>query len=79
MLRDGDIVVLDVAARRLDVDVPAEEWATRTPSIAAAAAYAAPIRGWARLYIDHVQQADTGVDLDFLIGGSGSTVARESH
>ena len=79
LLRDGDIVVLDVAARRLDVDVPAEEWATRTPSIAAAAAYAAPIRGWARLYIDHVQQADTGVDLDFLIGGSGSTVARESH
>ena len=79
LLRDGDIVVLDVAARRLDVDVPAEEWATRTPSIAAAAAYAAPIRGWARLYIDHVQQADTGVDLDFLVGGSGSTVARESH
>jgi len=79
LLRDGDVVVLDVPKRRLDVDVPAHEWATRTPSERAAAAYAAPTRGWERLYVDHVQQADTGADLDFLVGSSGDAVARESH
>ena len=36
-------------------------------------------RGWERLYVDHVQQANTGVDLDFLVGSSGSAVSRESH
>jgi len=36
-------------------------------------------RGYARLYIDHVLQADTGADLDFLVGKSGAEVARESH
>ena len=79
LLRDGDVVVLDVPGRRLDVDVPASEWAAREPSAAAAASYAAPTRGWERLYVDHVQQADTGADLDFLVGSSGDTVARESH
>ena len=78
-VRDGDVIVLDVPGRRLDVDVPASEWAVRTPSAAAAAAYAAPARGWERLYVDHVLQADRGVDLDFLVGGSGDQVARESH
>jgi len=42
-------------------------------------AYARPDRGWQRLYIDHVMQADTGADLDFLVGTSGSDVTRESH
>jgi dihydroxy-acid dehydratase len=79
LLRDGDVVVLDVPARRLDVDVPASEWAAREPSAGAAAGYAAPTRGWERLYVDHVQQADTGADLDFLVGSSGDRVARESH
>ena len=79
LLRDGDVVVLDVPGRRLDVDVPADEWASRTPSETAAACYAAPTRGWERLYVDHVQQADTGVDLDFLVGSSGDKVTRESH
>ena len=41
-------------------------------------AFAAPARGWERLYIDHVTQADTGADLDFLIGSSGDKVARET-
>jgi len=36
----------------------------------------AAIRGWTRLYVDHVKQADTGVDLDFLIGGSGDAPSR---
>jgi len=79
LLRDGDVVVLDVPKRRLDVDVPADVWAARRPSEAAAARYAAPTRGWERLYVDHVQQADTGADLDFLVGSSGDAVARESH
>ena len=38
-----------------------------------------PRRGWERLYVDHVLQADTGADLDFLVGCSGDEVTRESH
>jgi dihydroxy-acid dehydratase len=79
LVRTGDWVVLDVAERRLDIDVPAEELARREPSAAALAGYAKPARGWERLYIDHVLQADTGADLDFLRGASGSAVSRESH
>ena len=79
LVRDGDIIELDVAGRRLVLDVPDDELAARVPSPAAAAAYAAPTRGWERLYIDHVQQADTGADLDFLLGATGSAVGRESH
>ena len=36
-------------------------------------------RGYVRLYIEHVNQADEGCDLDFLVGGSGAAVPRESH
>jgi dihydroxy-acid dehydratase len=79
LVRDGDPIVLDVPARRLDVDVPHEELARRKPSDAAEAAYAAPVRGWERLYVEHVQQADRGADLDFLVGSSGDRVSRDSH
>jgi dihydroxy-acid dehydratase len=79
LVRTGDVVVLDVAARRIDVEVPDDELARRRPSAATAAGFAAPRRGWERLYVDHVQQADTGADLDFLVGSSGSAVSRESH
>ncbi|WP_405764491.1 IlvD/Edd family dehydratase [Streptomyces sp. NBC_01538] len=79
LVRTGDVIDLDVAARRLDVDVPADELARRTPNQATLAGFANPRRGWERLYVDHVQQADTGADLDFLIGSSGSEVSRESH
>jgi dihydroxy-acid dehydratase len=78
-LRTGDVIVLDVAARRLDVELDDADLAAREPSAAAAAAYADPRRGWERLYVDHVLQADTGADLDFLVGSSGSQVSRESH
>ena len=78
-VRTGDVITLDVPARRISVDLGDAELAAREPSRAAAAAYAAPTRGWSRLYVDHVQQADTGADLDFLLGSSGSQVARESH
>ena len=78
-VRTGDFVVLDVEARRLDVDVPAGELARRTPDEATVSGFARPRRGWERLYVDHVVQADTGADLDFLVGSSGSRVGRESH
>ena len=79
LVRTGDIIVLDVEKRTLDVELADGELGSRTPSAAAAAGYAKPLRGWERLYVDHVQQADTGVDLDFLVGSSGPEVSRESH
>jgi dihydroxy-acid dehydratase len=44
-----------------------------------AAAFAKPERGWELLYVEHVLQADSGADLDFLRGSSGDRVTRESH
>jgi dihydroxy-acid dehydratase len=79
LVQTGDVIVLDVPARRIDVEIPAEELARRTPTAATVTGFATPQRGWERLYVDHVQQADTGADLDFLVGSSGSAVSRESH
>ncbi|MEV0226283.1 IlvD/Edd family dehydratase [Streptomyces sp. NPDC050704] len=79
LARTGDFISLDVEARRIDLDVPADELARRIPNEATVTGFANPRRGWERLYVDHVQQADTGADLDFLVGSSGSEVSRESH
>jgi dihydroxy-acid dehydratase len=79
LVQTGDIIVLDVPARSLTMEVSLEELEKRVPSVATTSAYAAPTRGWSKLYIDHVQGADTGADLDFLIGSSGAKVSRESH
>jgi dihydroxy-acid dehydratase len=79
LVRTGDVIELDVPARRLSLDVAPEELQRREPPAAAVAAYAAPTRGWERLYVDHVLQADRGADLDFLVGASGHQVSRESH
>jgi dihydroxy-acid dehydratase len=79
LVRDGDTISLDVPGRRIDLEVPAEELQRRQPSEAAEASYSAPLRGWQQLYVDHVMQADRGVDLDFLVGSSGDTVTRDSH
>jgi dihydroxy-acid dehydratase len=79
LVQTGDVISLDVAARRIDVEVPDDELARRTVNEATVAGFAQPDRGWERLYVDHVLQADTGADLDFLLGSSGSTVSRESH
>ena len=79
LVRTGDPIVLDVAGRRLFIDIPQAELDARRPDPATVAGFAAPTRGWERLYIDHVQQADTGADLDVLVGSSGDTVSRESH
>jgi dihydroxy-acid dehydratase len=77
LVKDGDFIELDVESRRLHLDVSEVELAHRT---AAWAPSPTPYdRGYARLYIEHVMQAHTGADLDFLVGKSGASVARESH
>jgi dihydroxy-acid dehydratase len=77
LVENGDMITLDVEARRLTLDVPETELAKRRSEwVAPEPEYD---RGYARLYIDHVMQADRGVDFDFLLGGSGDTVKRESH
>jgi dihydroxy-acid dehydratase len=79
LVRDGVWISLDVRARRLELEVPPEELATRSIDVDTVRGFAQPRRGWERLYVDHVLQADTGADLDFLVGSSGSRVSRESH
>ena len=76
LVRDGDFIELDVPGRRLHLDLSDDELAQRR---AAWKAPPAPERGWAKLYVDHVQQAHLGADLDILVGGSGSDVAGDSH
>jgi dihydroxy-acid dehydratase len=78
-IKSGDIIELDVAARTINVKLSDADLAARSVSTETENAYAEPGRGWQRMYIDHVMQADTGADLDFLIGSSGSDVTRESH
>ena len=77
LVRNGDMIDLDVEARRLHLDVSSEElekrraeWRPPEPSVD---------RGYVRLYLDHVEQADKGADLDILTGGSGSEVTRDLH
>jgi dihydroxy-acid dehydratase len=79
LVRDGDMITLDVPSRLLSLNVSEADLAARTPSQASVDAYAAPQRGWAKLYVEHVTQADQGADLDFLVGSSGDRVDRESH
>lgn len=79
LVRTGDHILLDVPDRRLDVDIDPAELAARTVDAATLNAYAKPARGWERLYVQTVQQANTGADCDFLVGASGDRVSRESH
>ena len=78
LVQTGDWIELDVAGRRLHLDVSDEELLRRrkawTPP-----AVAGTDRGYVSLYRGHVQQAHLGADLDFLRGGSGSEVSRDSH
>lgn len=76
LVRNGDFIELDVPNRRLHLDVPEEELAQRRAEWKAPAS---PARGWTKLYVDHVQQAHLGADLDILVGGSGDEVGRDSH
>jgi dihydroxy-acid dehydratase len=77
LVRTGDWIELDVAARSLRLDVPDEELDRRRQGWAPPPA--AFQRGWPRLYVEHVLQADRGADLDFLVGGSGPGVPRHNH
>ncbi len=77
LIRNGDIISLDVENRSLNMEVSEEELAERRkawkpvlPDIQ---------RGYVGLYIKHVEQANLGADLDFLKGSSGSEVSRDSH
>ncbi|CAN2228090.1 IlvD Dihydroxyacid dehydratase/phosphogluconate dehydratase [Candidatus Nanopelagicaceae bacterium] len=78
-LQEGDLIELNVPARTLNVKISDAELAARAPSAAMVKALASPDRGWERLYIEHVEQAHLGADLDFLRGASGSQTPRESH
>ena len=79
LVQTGDTILLDVPNRTLNIEIDPNELSKRTPNPVSTAAYAAPERGWAKLYVDHVQGADTGADLDFLLGSGGNKVSRESH
>jgi L-arabonate dehydrase len=77
LVENGDLIELDVAKRRLELLVPEEElaqrrrkWKEPEPPLA---------RGYWRLYVDHVLQANEGADLDFLVGKSGAFVPRDNH
>jgi L-arabonate dehydrase len=76
LVQSGDLIALDVPKRSLCLEVDEKILAERrskwTPP-------PVPNRGWLKLYTEHVQQADKGADLDFLIGRSGAHVARDSH
>ncbi|HMB74766.1 MAG TPA: IlvD/Edd family dehydratase [Kiloniellaceae bacterium] len=76
LVRTGDRIALDSEKGTLTLEVSAEELERRR---AAWQAPAGAARGYAKLYRDHVLQADKGCDLDFLTGGSGAEVPRESH
>ncbi len=77
LVQNGDMIELDVAGRRLHLDVSEAELAKRR------AAWTPPAMhgdsGYQRLYVDHVLQADRGCDMDFLVGKRGAHVPRHSH
>ena len=74
-VRTGDWISLNVPERSLHVELTDAELAARTP----APAPPVPASGYARLYVEHVLQADRGADLDFLVGMRGSDPGKESH
>ena len=76
LVQNGDMIELDVPARRVHLEVSDAELARRRASWTPPEA---PGRGWQKLYVDHVQQAHLGADLDFLVGASGAGIPRDSH
>jgi len=77
VIQNGDLISLDVHNRSLSIAVSDEDLELRKQH----RGVAPPIvdRGYVNLYVNHVQQADLGADMDFLIGKSGSDVPRDSH
>ncbi|WP_339656714.1 IlvD/Edd family dehydratase [uncultured Maribacter sp.] len=76
-VKNGDMIVLNVEKRSLHLDVELEELIKRKKEWISPEPLAK--RGYVKMYIDHVEQADKGADLDFLVGGSGSKVERDLH
>jgi len=76
-VQNGDEIVLDVPARRLELLV--DDAALDRRRAASRPEPARFERGYAKLYVEHVLGADRGADFDFLVGKSGSAVAREMH
>ncbi|HEY3814353.1 MAG TPA: IlvD/Edd family dehydratase [Caulobacteraceae bacterium] len=79
VVKNGDEIVLDGPNRKLDLAVSDAELDERRKHWHATRPAVKYDRGWAKLYIDTVMQADSGCDLDFLVGASGDAVERESH
>ena len=77
LVKDGDRIELNVPERRLSVLLSDEALASRRAAWKPRAPVAT--RGYAKLYIDHVNQAHEGADFDFLIGASGPAVNTDSH
>jgi len=77
LVRNGDLITLDVPARSLQLHVDEAEMAARRAAWVPPAPHAT--RGYVKMYLDHVQQANEGADLDFLVGSSGAPVARDNH
>ncbi|MDG3439950.1 IlvD/Edd family dehydratase [Nitrospirillum amazonense] len=79
LVRTGDEIELNGPNRSLSLLVDEAELARRRAELAAQPAAPVPARGYYRLHVEHVMQADKGCDLDFLVGASGDRVTRESH
>lgn len=77
IVQNGDMITLDVENRFLQLNVPDEEIARRKSAWKKPEPLAS--RGYVRIYLDHVEQADLGADLDILTGKSGSQVERDLH
>jgi len=77
LVKNGDLITLDVEARTLELKVGDDELARRRAAWQPPKPHAA--RGYVKLYVDHVLQANDGADLDFLVGNSGAAVPRDNH
>ena len=77
LVESGDMIELNVKKRSLILDVSEEVLKKRKEAWIPAKPVAG--RGYVRMFIQHVEQADRGCDFDFLKGGSGSVVLRDSH
>ncbi|MBK7744415.1 MAG: dihydroxy-acid dehydratase [Betaproteobacteria bacterium] len=77
LVKNGDVIEIDVPQRRIHLHVAADELARRRAAWKPLPPHAD--RGWVKLFCDTVMQADKGVDLDFLVGKSGADVAKPSH
>ncbi len=77
LVETGDVIELDVEARRLHLAVDDDELERRRSRWNPPPPHSE--RGYYRLYVEHVMQADKGADFGFLVGKSGAPIPRESH